>query len=369
MTRLDEIALKQERLRGLLDELDLRGILLKKQANFSWFTAGGLSMVGIATEIGVVSLLVTRDARYVIASRIEAERMRREEGLAELGFEVLEHEWYADGETESVAGVVGDLRRVGADTWFPGARNVDAEIRRLRYPLTEGEIERYLFLGERLSAALEVVIPGIRPGDTECGIAGRLGAELWKDRIDPTAFMVAADERAYIYRHPIPTEKKVQKYVMICVNARYKGLIATVTRLLHLGPPPPGLLKQLDDNIEIECRMIAATKPGRPAAEAFQAGVQAYRDLGYGDEWRKHHQGGAMGYYARDYKATAEREELVAENQAFCWNPSIAGTKSEDGFIATSAGPLMITRPVNYPKVEKTIGGLTLLKPGLLVAD
>lgn len=369
MTRLEEVVRKEGQLHGLLDDLNLTGILLKKQPDFAWFTAGGLNMVGIATEIGVTSLLVTRNGRYVIANKIEAERMMREEGLAELGFELLDHEWYIDREAELAARVAGEPGRIGSDTGFAGTRNVDAEIKRLRYSLTTAEIERYLFLGERLSAALELVIPGIRPGDTECEIAGRLGAELWKDRIDPTAFMVAADERAYAYRHPIPTQKKIRKYVMVCVNARYKGLITTVTRLLHFGPPPAGLLRQLEDNIEIECRMIAATRPGAPMVEAFQAALQAYRELGYGDEWRKHHQGGAMGYSARDIRVTAETGELVQENQAFCWNPSIAGTKSEDGFIAAPAGPLIITKPVNYAKVEKTIGGLTLIKPGLLIVD
>ena len=50
----------------------LDGILLKKQPNFSWFTAGGLNMVGIATEMGMTSLLITRTGRYLIANTIEA---------------------------------------------------------------------------------------------------------------------------------------------------------------------------------------------------------------------------------------------------------------------------------------------------------
>lgn len=351
-----------------MDELDLDGVLLKKQPNFSWFTAGGLNMVGIATEMGVCSILVTRSGRYVIANKIEAERMMHEEDLAGLGFELLEHEWYVDREAELLARVAGDPARVGSDTDFPGTRNLEVEIKRLRYSLTESEVERYLFLGGRLSAVLEnVIFNDLRPGDKECEVAGRIAAELWKDRIDPTAFMVAADERAFSYRHPIPTEKKIEKYVMICVNARYKGLITTVTRLVHFGAPPAALLRQMEDNVEIECRMIAATTPGSPAAEAFQTAVRAYRDLGYGDEWKKHHQGGAMGYYPRDSRVTAETKDCVEENQAYCWNPSISGTKSEDGFIATSTGPIFITRPLRYPRVEKVIDGITFAKAGVLV--
>ena len=369
MTRVAEVSIKERRLRELMDTKGLDGILLKKQPNFSWFTAGGLNMVGIATEMGMTSLLITRTGRYVIANKIEASRMMNEEGLAELGFQLLEHEWHVDREAELVQRVVGNLSKVGADVGFGSCQNMDGEIKKLRYSLTESEIERYLFLGEKLSHSLEKVMSGIRPGDSECEIAGRVGAELWKDRIDPTGFQVAADDRVFIYRHPIPTTRVIKRYVMVCVNARYKGLITTITRILHFGKPDPKLLKQFEDNNEIECRMIGATKPGVSASVPFDVGLRAYKELGYEDEWQLHHQGGAMGYYGRDIKVTQETRDVVEENQAWCWNPSITGTKTEDGFIATKNGPIMITGPVIYPRIEYKKNGVQIVRPGLLVLD
>lgn len=369
MNRLAEINAKHERLRDFMAEKGYSAVLLKKQPNFSWFTAGGLNMVGIATEMGMTSLLITRDARYCIANRIEAARMMDEEGLAALGFKLLEHEWYVDREAELIRQVAGGLEQVAADVSFAACKNADGELRKLRFSLTENEVERYLFLGEKLSAAIEKTALGIRPGDKECEIAGRLGAELWKDRIDPTGIMVAADDRIYKYRHPIPTSQMVKRYVMVCVNARYKGLITTVTRMVHFGRPTAKLAQQYLHNNEIECRMIAATKPGQPAVAAFKAALAAYREFGYADEWQLHHQGGAMGYYGRDSKVTEATADLVVENQAYCWNPSISGTKTEDGFIATGHGPLFITRPVIFPRLETTIDGLTLIKPGMLIID
>lgn len=369
MTRTEEILLKEKRLIDLMEAQNLKGILIKKQANFTWLTGGGLNLVGIATEMGVTSLLVTKEGRYVLANKIEAARMMDEEGLKDLGFELLEYEWYVDRETELIQKVVGDLSQVGADVGFGQCRNVDGEIKKLRYSLTENEIERYLFLGEKLSESLEKVMLGIRPGDKECEIAGRIGAELWKYRIDPTGFMVAADDRIYSYRHPIPTERMIKRLVMVSVNARYKGLITTVTRMLHFGKPEAKLLKQFQDNLEIDCRMTEATKPGVPAKVPFEIGLETYRKLGYQDEWQLHHQGGAMGYYARDIKVTSETKDLIVENQAYCWNPSISGTKTEDGIIATVNGPLFITKPIIYPKVELEVNGVTLIKPGLLIID
>ena len=369
MTRLEEVLIKEGRLRRLMAEKGLDGILLKKQPNFSWLTAGGLNMVGIATEMGMTSLLVTRSGRYVIANNIEAGRMLKEEGLGELGFELLTHAWHVDREAELVGKVAGDLSRVGSDSGFAGTRNVEGDVKKLRYSLTENEVERFLFLGDRLSRAVEKVALAVRPGDAECEIAGRVGAELWKDRIDPTGFQSAADERVSSYRHPIPTNRLIRKYLMISVNARYKGLISTITRIVHIGKPDPKLIRQFADTTEIECRMIEATRPGVPASVPFEAGLEAYRELGYADEWKLHHQGGAMGYYARDIKVTSETMDLVEENQAYCWNPSITGTKTEDGFIVTSAGPVMITRPVIFPVIEYKRNDVHILRPGLLVLD
>jgi len=321
MTRLEEIGIKEKRLHRLMDEKNLNAVLLKKQPKFSWFTAGGYNMVGIATEMGVTSLIVTRTGRFVIANRIEAPRVMADEGLADLGFELLEYEWYADREAELVQKAVGDLSKVGADGQFFSCQNLDGDLKKLRYSLTESEVERYCFLGEKLSRAIEKTAIGVRPGDAECEIAGRLAAELWKDRIDPTGFQIAADERAFLYRHPIPTTRLVQRHVMICANARYKGLITTITRIVHIGKPDPQLVRQFTFNCEIECRMILATKPGVALSIPFQAGVEAYKEFGYEGEWERHNQGGAQGYSARDIRAVPGVQDLIEENQAICWNP------------------------------------------------
>jgi Xaa-Pro aminopeptidase len=365
MERKQEVDVKLQRVRSFLQEKNLDALLLKKQPNFSWLTAGGLNMVGITTEMGVTSLLVTAQDAYVIASRIEANRMMQEEGLGELGFKLLEYEWYDNKEMDYVKEVVGE-GRVGGDAAVPGVEDVAADVNRLRYELTEGEIQRYLFLGEKVSAAIEKTLTEVQPGDTEAEITGRLAAELWRDRIDPTGYMAAADERADLYRHPIPTMNKVKKYLMLCVNARYKGLITTITRLVHFGPVPEELRKQYLDNVKIECTMIAKTTIGTPMNVPLLTAIDMYENMGYHDEWKLHHQGGPMGYYGRDIRVHHKVEEKVRPNQAFCWNPSITGTKSEDGFIATPNGPLMISKPIIFPTVEMEVEGIKFVRPDIL---
>jgi Xaa-Pro aminopeptidase len=369
MNREQEVCHKEQRLHQLMAETGLDGILLKKQANFSWLTAGGCNRVGIATETGMTSLLITRDSRYIIANRVEMPRMLNEENLAALHFQPLEYEWDADAELAQLQKVLPNLDKVGVDMTFGGLCNIDDAIKKLRYSLTNSEVDRYRFLGEKLSAAFEKVMLRIRPGDRECEIAGRFAEDLWCDEIDPTAVLIAADERIYAYRHPIPTRKPVECYVLACINARYKGLITSITRLAHFGQPSPELMQQFQCNLTIENRMIAATRVGRPMSEVFQTALSSYREFGYAKEWQRLHQGGAMGYYSRDIKVTAATTDIIRENQAFCWNPSITGTKTEDGFIATKSGPLMITQPVFYPKVTQEIGGISFCRAGMLIID
>lgn len=364
MNRLEEVNVKLERVRTLLDQKNLSAVLFKKQPNFSWITAGGLNMVGIATEMGVTSVLITKDKCYVIANRIESPRMRDEE-IDGLGFELIEYEWFENKELEIAKNIA--TGEIGSDTPIAGLHCIEADLNRLRYELTDSEIERYLYLGEKLSKSLESVLLFTRPGDSEAEIAGRISSELWKYRIDPTGFMVAADERARLYRHPIPTMRKVEKSVMVSVNARYKGLITTVTRMVYFGKVPQNLLSQYRQNVEIECVMIEKTKIGEKMNLPVLAAVETYRKLGYPDEWKLHHQGGAMGYYARDIRVTPTCEEIVRRNQAFCWNPTISGTKSEDGFIVTDSGPVMITKPFVFPKIEVEINGVKFTRPDILV--
>ena len=364
MDRKEEVKIKLSRVRKFMEENGFQAVLFKKQPNFSWITGGGLNMVGIATEMGVTSILVTKDNWYLIANKIEAPRMRDEE-VSDLDVEVLEHEWYEVKEMEFVRKIVGD-GRIASDTYVPGLEYVEEKLKELRYELTEAEIERYLYLGSKLSESLEKVLMEVKPGMRECEIAGMISAEIWKYRIDPTGFMVAADDRARLYRHPIPTTRKIEKYVMVSVNARYKGLITTVTRIVHFGKLPEKLSKQYLDNVEIECVMISKSRPGTRLCDVLNAAIEEYEKRGYHDEWKLHHQGGPMGYTARDIRVTPRNTEPIRPNQAICWNPTISGTKSEDGFIATQNGPIMITKPILFPKLRIEVEGLVFEKPAIL---
>ena len=44
-------------------------------------------------------------------------------------------------------------------------------------------------------------------------------------------------------------------------------------------------------------------------------------------------------------------------------------SKTEDAFIATQRGPLMITKPVVFPTIKYHKDGLLLTRPGMLILN
>ncbi|HJX40824.1 MAG TPA: M24 family metallopeptidase, partial [Anaerolineales bacterium] len=274
--------------------------------------------------------------------------------------------WYEDGEPALVRELAGKAR-LGADHAFPGAADISRQTNPLRYPLTLPEVERYRELGRLAAQALEDTARAVRPGDSECGITGALAARLWENRLDYITIFVAADRRIAEYRHPISTCERVGERAMLCVNARRCGLIVSLTRFVQFKPVAAELRRRYDANVLIDCTFMAHTVPGRPAVEALRKGLEAYACTGFPEEYRLHHQGGAIGYTGRDYKADFRTEEVVRENQAFAWNPSITGSKSEDTMIATTAGPLILTPPSGFPTIRQEVDGHVFTRPDILV--
>ena len=361
----DEIREKERRVRELIQSKGLGAVLLKRQANFSWMTGGGLNLVGITTEVGATSLLITRESKFVISNNIEAPRMVSEERLEEQGFTLSVFPWYEDREVSILRELAGK-GQVGSDIPFSDTVMLAEEIARLRYSLTPEEVERYRWLGERVSLALEKTLSDTRKGEKESEVVGRLCNKLWKDRIDPITLMAAADERIFNYRHPIPSERDIDRYLMVSVNARKWGLIVSLTRFVYFGTLPEELRKKYEANVFIDCTFMAATRPGVPAREVLQRGIDAYREKGFLEEWELHHQGGSIGYTGRDYRTNFNTPDIIQENQAFTWNPSITGSKSEDTILATSGGPVLLTRPVIYPEMKMEVEGYTFQRPGIL---
>ncbi len=350
-----EFSVKRARLEKLMDEHGLAALVLKRQDNFSWLSCGGNGAVVVAGDLACASLLLTRDGKnYVLTDTIEADRLLEEQNLGELGFEALTHPWGEQPQPSLISSKIGPPSATGCDA---GGEYRDVA------ELTESERERYLFLGKQLSSVVEAVTLKLRPGMSEGEVLGSIAAPLWSDRIDLITLLVAFDDRIRRFRHPVSVNRTLERFALVSVNARYKGLVATITRLAHIGKIDPAHHKQYVDNVTIECRMIAEPVPGAKDRDVLQTAVDAYAEFGFPGEEKKHHQGGSMGYQPRDSIATPTSDKAARLHQAYCWNPTITGTKSEDGFIVGEKGPIFITGPVVFPTIDLSVGGIAFKRP------
>lgn len=370
MTPLDEIAWKRARLAAWLERHALDMVLLTQRANFAWLTAGGTNHVVQGAEGGVTTLVATRDAIRCVANAIEAPRMRTEE-LVDLDIDVIEHPWHdAQAEASVWHDVVGS-RRAAADVRLPAmppsVSALPADFAELRWELCEAEMRRYRTLGADVGAALGEVARAVKPGETEFEVAAAMAARLNGHGIRLPVVLIASDERIDRYRHPVPTDRQIGRRVMLVACGERHGLIASATRLVSFGPLSDDSRRRHDAVVRVDAAFIANTRPGRTLSEVFRAGCEAYAAVGFPDEWRLHHQGGSAGYLGREVKATPDATAQVLPHQAFAWNPSIAGTKSEDTILVMPERIEILTQAKDWPMIEVDAGGRTWRRCDILV--
>jgi antitoxin VapB len=184
--------------------------------------------------------------------------------------------------------------------------------------------------------------------------------------VQPIVILIATDERVFRYRHPLPTPRQLERYAMLVLCGRWKGLVCSVTRLVHFGRLPDSLLRKQQAVTRVDAALIAATRPGVTLGQVLARGVATYQEVGFPEEWRRHHQGGPAGYEPREWLATPESSFVVRPGQAFAWNPSIEGTKSEDTILVQEAGPLILTEMVGWPTLQIEVDGVGIPRPAIL---
>lgn len=360
---MNEFDQKQAKVQALLKDKGLDALLLRRVSSVAWATCGAATYINTATTEGAASLLITPTHRYVITNNIEARRLEVEEGLGKQGWELKAPYWHDSPD------LVGELARglkLGADVAYPGAANLAGEISRLRARLTPEEDERFRILGRLCAEAMDRAARAIRPGQTEYEIAAILAHETQARGAQPIVNLIATDERIFNYRHPLPKDKKMERYAMLVLCGRKWGLVCSITRLVHFGRLPDEVRRKMEATAQVDAAFIAATRPGARLNAILDRAAQAYAAAGFPDEWHLHHQGGPAGYEPREYLATPSAADEVYEGQVYAWNPSITGTKSEDSVLVTGQGCQVLTGIDGWPMLEVKVDGQAIPRPAIL---
>jgi Xaa-Pro dipeptidase len=354
---------KRARLRLWIEANQLSGVIISRRDNFAWLTAGGDSRVLNNSEIGFGCLVLTLDAQYLVAHTMDGRRLL-EEQVRDQGYELVELRWHEMDPRAKALELAG--QRAAADTNLEGALDANTTIGRLHFPLHELELSRLRWLGGQTGAILEQMSAWVQPGMSELQIARQMAVLFTQAEIDLDVLIVGSDERIFKYRHPLPTQKPLEKYLLLHPAARRWGLHANVSRSLHFGAPPEEVKKAYHAAQTIEGRILAKLSPGLRFADILEYQKAWYGELGYAGEWENHFQGGPTAYQVVD-AGRCLTETTVEENQSFDWFITVAGAKVEELALLTADGVELPSAGEDWPCVQANTPSVILRLPDLYV--
>lgn len=359
-----EFQTKLQRVRDFICQNGFDGVLYGNNENFCWLSCGHYAFVDKGSSAAVAKLLITGDNQYVICNSSEKYRIPEEE-LAHLPFELVAYDWH-DSEQQVIEQLING-KRIASDNGAFGTVNCAQDLIKLRYVLTEQEITRYRDIGPLAAEVVEDCCREIKTGVSEYEIAGSVTGRLMALGFQVPVCLVAADDRLLKYRHPLPTAKTVERTAMIAICTQKYGLTVSMSRIVSFGEPDALTAQKFDAVTKVDAVYILSTVAGTKAGDIVKKGHAMYEQTGFEKDFHLHHQGGALGYLTRDYCANEENDSVVLDHQAFSWNPTIAGVKSEDTFLVFGDTQEIISKTSTWPQRSVTINGKTILRPDILV--
>lgn len=363
--QIQDIREKGKRVYFLLEKMDLDAVIIGRRDNFSWFTCGGDSHVLSNTEQGASCLVITKNEKYLCAYPMNGRRVMDEE-VKNQEFELKISNWYEESPVE-MAEKMTKGRKVGSDLILNGAKFLTQEIVDLHYPLTELELERCRWLGERSDECFINVAKRIKQSQTEYEIGASILQEFYKNGITLDVLIIGSDERAFKYRHPMPTDKKFESYVLMHAAARKFGLHLNITRLVHIGEPPKEIMDKYEAACIIHASVVKYLTPGMLYVDVFDYIKKLYLDLGYPDEWKNHFQACLTGYIVGDPLIFLDKSAMVRQNQPFDCLITITGVKSEELSLIDGAKNEFYSLTGKWPKFTVRVDGQDVEMPQILV--
>lgn len=354
-----------ERIRAWLLQNNYDGIVLNRRDNYAWVSGGADSSVLSSSDTGVAYYVIKREAVDLIADNSDLLRMAEEQNPLH-GNPVLVP-WY-----ESVENFLINYTKAGryvSDTGVAGMKCVQEKLVDLRLSLMPSELERYEAIGQECARIVEGVCQEASRGDSEKKIANLIKSRCIDNGISPDCVLVGADRRIMNYRHPMPTDKKIEKSLMVVLGGQKYGLNISITRMVYFGAVPEEIKERYNKTSHIFAGMQHIMKEGMLYRDFFGQVCRLYKEAGYEDEWKMHHQGGPTGYACREFVVTPDNEKQIHTGQAYAWNPTIQGTKCEETTYLSESGVKTFTRTENWPCITVETGYGSFQVADILVKD
>ncbi|MEZ6131961.1 MAG: M24 family metallopeptidase [Planctomycetaceae bacterium] len=363
IARLDDVRLKHQRVRCLLEAEDADALLLQDPANIAWFTAGA-DLRRCGAENCTTSVFVTRDARLFATNAVDSAQIFEREAFG-LGFQLKQREWF-----QPHSELVGDLcrgRTVLSDRAPSGAMNAADRIRQLRLPLTDLEVQRLRLLSKVAVHAVEATAHHLRPGVTESEVAGEVSHRLLKRTVGAARIQVCADGRNERYRHWTFGEHPIQKFAVISCIARRWGLHIGVTRTVCLRTVPDALWAAYQKAALVHATGIFFSRHAELLGDVWKKVHRIYEKFGMANEWQLADQGNVLGYSQNEYQIMPGSDFQLNAPAPVFWHPSVGPAMLGDTVLCRESANDQLTLSGTWPQIPVRVKGKEVSCPGILL--
>jgi hypothetical protein len=98
----------------------------------------------------------------------------------------------------------------------------------------------------------------------------------------------------------------------------------------------------------------------------FRRARRIFEKFDHPHEWTLDYLGHAIGYSPREALLLPDSATPLQADSALCWSPSVGPARSEDTLVIEARGYEVVTEAQNWPKLEVTVKGFLLNRPGIL---
>ncbi len=196
-------------------------------------------------------------------------------------------------------------------------------------------------------AALEAVLPTIKPGQTELEIAARLEAEMKTRGSSEPGFqtIVAAGPNSSLpHYRPGPRKVASGKPVLIDWGAVYRGYHSDLTRTFSLGKWPAKVREIFRIVLDAQLAAAAALGPGKSSVEIDEIARRHITRHGYGDFFG-HGLGHGIGLNGHEEPRLTNMlapvkltPGMVVTVEPGIYLPGVGGVRIEDDYVITQTG-------------------------------
>ncbi len=362
MTFTAEAQEKESRLRAALAGSGFDSVIITRRSNFAWLTCGGEAVSSRVSPTSPVYLVITPQKKLAVGYTMDMPWVM-ETVLDGLGYEGVTLP--AFGRTPEQAALDLAEGRVAADDSFLGVADINAQIIGCHEPYTPQEMVRYRQLARDCGEIQAELAEWVEPGMTERHVLARMWQMYLERGIEGHYMFVGSDDRLRRFRHPVPSDKPIEKVVLLAPGVARSGLLMSTSRTICFGKPPDDLRRRFNAMSTIQAAVLARTQLGTPLTALFELIMDSFEQLGYPEERCNHFHGGPVGYWAGYAERMQNPVEVVKPNMAFLYYLTVAGVHTEELMLVDDRGAEFVSVDAGWPRLDIEFDGRTIPVPDI----